>query len=149
MQNFHNFINNNFGSNVTHLSNAYPDTLIAIFHSKRIDFTVLPHFLVNTGPDVVNRNMVNSVYQSVRIPFGDTHVQHRYTEMEYLTIVPINAQGENGFICKNYAIPANWSYIVTKNGGIIRQMYGDSNLWLDELGHSHKGESTHKIRTQG
>lgn len=120
-----------FGSNVTHIANAFEgDAWITIYSEERqLDDINLNFVLQNAAPSAnlgtVLRN--NTRVEWIRIPRNDFHKKYRDQAVDYITVI---VEGENGpkLIVDKYKLFANESVIITKNGGLKYSKYGGS-IW--------------------
>lgn len=71
--------------------------------------------------------------ESIRVPFGNFLRKDRRSTYEYLTVFIRGDNDEPEYLCKNWEVAANKSYIVTNSGTIVQQQYG-GNLWTDRYG---------------
>ena len=110
-----------FGSNETHVANAYSgsDHIVLLFQSERLttdQISATIKFLNGTNDSEVKILVIKKIEkQLVRVPFNQVHKQRRRTAYEFLTVF---AENRESAICENYRIPANRSYIITNEGGI-------------------------------
>lgn len=125
-----------FGSNETHVANAYShsDCIWLCFQREKL---TIDQVSINTNSSSVILNNKKMKEQLLKVPFNEVHKQRRYTSSEFLTVFAKDLHGNVITICENYEIPANRSYIVTDRGGIKESVYG-GNLWEDYDGHYHK-----------
>jgi hypothetical protein len=122
--NFHNI----FGTNVTHLANSYQqvDFVWIVFHSKKL-----------------NDEIVSTNYNPIKLEKLKFHKQYRDQPIEYLTIFIQNDDSNRSiyFLCKNYQIMANHSYILSKSGRLIKKAFSNSadidTFWIDENDFNH------------
>jgi hypothetical protein len=112
------------GSNITHLANASGDT-ISVAISEDI-MTIKK--MTNSNIEVENNTNVSKFNIIDRQVFKFP----RKNANDYLTAISHNGK----IICQNFRIGANKSYIFTKEQ-ILRQKYGDSNLFKDEYGNRY------------
>ena len=111
-----------FGSNVSHFANASGGTIsIAICENK---MKISGISVKDLGIKIENEINVGKF----KIKNRDINKYKRNNANDYLTVV--GSDGE--IICENLRIPANASYIITKDQ-IKRQKYGDSDLFKDEF----------------
>ena len=112
--------NNLFGSNVTHIANAYktPENFLHVFyHSEE---------LPSPGLNPVATEMITISYMHY-------HKKERSNASDYCTIKLPNGVT----LCSNFKLRANQSFIIAKNGEIKLQKYGARNLFEDEKGNNH------------
>jgi hypothetical protein len=130
--------NNNFGSNITHVANAYYPSkgkwIWIWFHTEELSSEII-NLATSTERNVsMGRNV--TPYELMKVPFGKVHKQQRYYAWERLTVISHDGELQ----ISNYLLAANHSVIVTKEGGIERQKYG-GNLWVDDNGRNHYPQS--------
>lgn len=134
-----NGINDWFGSNITHVANAYShsDCIWLRFQRERMTIDQISAGLQSLDVNLKNKEMKMSL---VRLPFNEVHIERRNTSSEYLTVFAKNRDGTKITICRNLEIPANRSYIVTDKGGIKESGYDKNyiSLWHDCDRHNHK-----------
>lgn len=129
------YFNNLFGSNDTFVANAYSGSeyiwLLFLKNSNSIE-------KVSINPDgelkivLTNREVISKL----RLPYKNLHKEERNQAYEYLSVFADGGDGEVVTICENYEIPANYSYIVTDEGQLIRKGPGN-NLWVDRGRYDH------------
>jgi hypothetical protein len=124
--------NNLFGSNLTHVSNAYGSRIFVSFSGTEIviDAAKFNTDFKKVGVEIALKQ--NGFTATVQIGFGDYHQYRRGNAWEYMTVVDTSGN----FICTNYPIAANRSFIVIKEG-IKPQKYGSSNFFEDTRGKIH------------
>ena len=114
------------GSNVTHLANASGQTIKVIISAERLKIKNIS----------IDSKSLEFDYKDVTSKFNisnrNIHRLERCKQYEYMTIQLLNGD----FICENYEIGANKSYIILNNE-IVRQKYGSSNLFEDRYGKCH------------
>jgi hypothetical protein len=122
-------INNLFGSNLTHVANAYGSKIFVSFSGSEIiiDNVKFKTDLKHSGIEVALGRI--NFTSTVQIGYKDYHQYRRGNAWEYMTVVDT----AGNFICQNYAIAANRSFIVIKEG-IKPQKYGSSNFFEDTRG---------------
>ena len=133
--------NNNFGSNITHVANAFStseDQWIWIcFHTEQLSSKTIKLAISTENNVSIGSNWTNVTrYALMRVPYRQIHRQQRFNAWEHLTVISL----DGNLLTSNYVIEANCSFIVTKEGGIKAQMYG-GNLWVDISGRNHYPES--------
>jgi len=129
-------VNNNLGSNITHIANAYQTRegfVRVCLHEKEtkietLDMEVSPNVSMNTK---LKRETNQSCFN---VPYNSVHKAERKDSWSYMTV---KADGKGESLCSKMLIAANKSFIVTRQGGIEQQKYGSNNLWQDENGFNH------------
>ena len=122
MARFGDIFNNIFGSNVTHIANAYktPENFVHIFfHSSK-----LPSH---------GKGLSSGETEMITISYMKYYKKERFNALDYCTIKLPSGK----VLCSNFELRANKSFIITKNGGIILQRYGSPNFFEDEHGNDH------------
>ncbi|RNA30124.1 hypothetical protein BpHYR1_005472 [Brachionus plicatilis] len=124
--------NDMFGSNTTHVANAYPRDIWVLFHSKRC---VIQYKLnLSTNPEFSFWSEdKDAITQEERVKTRNVSRKYRNQSVEYLTIFTYDENGNERSICKNKQILANRSFIVSNDGYIYDQKYG-ANVWIDHDG---------------
>lgn len=133
--NFHNI----FGTNITHLANSYQesDFIWIVFHSKIVNDE---HILINNKND-----------DRIKLEKLKFHKQYRHKPIDYLTIFIQNDDSNKSirFLCKNYPIMANHSYIISRSGQICKKAFSNSadssTFWLDENDYNHLNNQQLKL----
>ena len=130
------WINNIFGSNITHVANAYPRDIWVLFHSRQcsIDFKISLQKLTPTVDISTTDN--GAITENIRVKTRSVYRKERDQRNEYLSIYTYEENGQKRLICENKQILANKSFIITQDGYIIDQNYGD-NVWVDRHGNRH------------
>ena len=118
--------NRTFGSNITHLANAYGQGLSVTFVNR---YTRITGIDLSTGH--IEFSDENAISTKFYVPNRTVHKYPRSNTDEYMTLVCTNTRK---VICENYPVPANKSYIVTQAGAIMEQKYGSSNFFEDVNG---------------
>ncbi len=129
--------NNTFGSNITHVANAYTGTdfVWLLFNSTETDYEI--EITIAKPPTAtVRTKATKDIYEEIRVPKFDYHKKRRNQSTEYLTVFTYNRDGSTFYICKNYKILANRSFIITNNGSIKESVYGGS-IWEEINGVNH------------
>lgn len=135
------FFNSTFGSNETYVSNAYSNTpyVYVYFTKEKLTLSELKLLVSNKSANAETSISIQKITSMVKIPQGDYHKYRRTSGIEYMTVMPVKNDGSfESYICENYQISPNRSFIITKNGGIKPQKYGSNNLWEDESGFDHR-----------
>ena len=121
--------NNKLGSNLTHIANAYGSDILVSFSGDElnIDYVSFKTDLENFGIDCAlgKRNFTSTV----RVGPRGVHQYRRDNSWEYMTIVDLNGK----FLCNNYRIMANKSFIVTQSG-VVAKMPEQNNFFKDHQG---------------
>ena len=139
MQWFQDTFNSYFGSNITYVANAYSterDRFVRFtWSTTRLEADKIEAALNPTDLKVSLETRWQRVSnaQLLRIPYGRYHKQERRETYAYMTLI----SDDEVLLTSNYEIGANKSYILTKEGQVVRQKYGSSNLFEDECGYDH------------
>ncbi len=129
--------NNSFGSNITHVANAYSTSqnewIWICFHTTKLPLQSI-QLAINMQPGASIETEWQRVtgYALMRIPYQGVHKKRRSQAWEHFTII----SHDGTFLSHNYGIEANRSFIITRQGEIKAQKYG-GNLWEDESGRNH------------
>jgi hypothetical protein len=115
-----------FGSNVSHFANASGGTISIAISENVVRISEI------SGKDLGIKIENEKNIGKFKIKNRDFHKYKRNNANDYLTVV--GSDGE--IICENLRIPANYSYIITKDQ-VKRQKYGDSDLFKDEYGNKY------------
>lgn len=120
-----------FGSNVTHIANAFDGVAWITLYSeeRQLDDINLTAVLQSVGPSANLGTVLKNVtrVEWIRIPRKDFHKKYRDQAVDYMTVV---VEGDDGptVIVDKYKLFANESVIITKNGGLKYSKYGGS-IW--------------------
>jgi hypothetical protein len=116
--------NNNLGSNTTYIANKYPKNAQVIISNGTIN---IKEFEIHKDGVLKLKLESGTIDEQFEVPSGSYHKKERYNARDHLTIIT----NDNKVVCKNYTMPANQSYIVSKNGELKRSKYGGS-IWEEE-----------------
>ena len=137
-------------SNVSHIANAYAGTedVFAILHESSLEDDEIQIIATASDTAKLSRNVNYEVTQLFRGTYwaknrregiyGQSN-RNIYSPVEYLTVVAVT-NGSVRVLVRNKPILANHSFIVAKDGAVKRQMYGDTNKFIDEDGRDHRAD---------
>lgn len=137
LKNIRAHFNNNFGSNITHVANAYStrenEWIWICFHKDCLALDKIK-LAVNSSSEVSIEAELKALTSDewVRVPYRDFHKKTRNTAWIHLTVISHDGK----ILLQNYEIEANRSFIITKTGSTRAQKYG-GNLWEDEYQRNH------------
>lgn len=127
------------GSNITHISNAYPGDVWITFSSSNleIDRVRLQTAITTIGHggasvEVELRRVTRTSW--MRLSYRSSHRRDRTAKVENVTVVDVNT-GE--ILVFEFQVGQNLSFIITRSGEFQEQERGDPNLWLDWRGENH------------
>lgn len=129
--------NNMFGSNITYVANAYSNAeyIWLVFNSTETDYEV--EFALSAKPSaIIKTKNGKEIQEEIRVSKFDYHKKRRNDATEYLTAFTYNEDKTVFYICKNFKILANRSFIITSKGTIKESVYGGS-IWEQENGVNH------------
>ncbi len=128
-----------FGSNLTHVCNAYSasNCIWLIFSYNQVNLNI--KFNISNTPLVTGETQSSECKEFIRVPFGEHIRKERSKPYEYLTVFVKGKDQEPEYLCINWKIEANRSFIVTKSGKVTpKKKGGEYSLLMDTDGINHK-----------